>query len=90
VPEFAIEREIPGASRLSEAELSDLSLKSLEILREMGSDIRWIRSFITDDKVYCIYWASDERLIHEHAQRMGVPANRVEAVRKLLDPATLV
>jgi hypothetical protein len=89
MPEFVIEREVPGASRLSEAELREVSLKSLAILQQMGSDIRWIRSFITDDKIYCIYYASDECLIHEHAQKLGVPANRVEAVRRLLDPAKL-
>lgn len=90
MPEFVIEREMPGAAKLSEAEVRDFSLKSLEILREMGSEIRWIRSFITDDKVYCIYFASDERLIREHAQRLNIPANRVEAVRRLVDPAVLV
>jgi Protein of unknown function (DUF4242) len=87
MPEFVIERELPGASKLSEAEIREASLKSLQILREMGPQIRWIRSFVTDDKIYCIYYAADESLIREHARRLGVPANRIEAVRRLLDPA---
>jgi hypothetical protein len=88
MPEFVIEREIPGASKLTEAELSEVSLKSLEILKELGPEIRWIQSFVTDDKIYCIYYAPDEALIREHARRGNFPANRIAAVRRLIDPAT--
>jgi hypothetical protein len=88
MPEFVIEREIPGASKLTEAELREVSLKSLEILKELGPEIRWIQSFVTDDKIYCIYYAPDEALIREHARRGNFPANRIAAVRRLIDPAT--
>ncbi len=90
MPEFVIEREIPGASGFSEAQIREASLKSLEVLRELGSEgseIRWIHSFVTDDKIYCIYYAADENLVREHARRAGFPANRVEAVRRLLNPS---
>lgn len=87
MPKFVIEREIPGASRLTEAEIRASSLKSLETLRELGSDIQWIHSFVTDDKIYCIYFAPDESLIVEHGRRMGLPVDRVAAVRRLIDPA---
>jgi hypothetical protein len=88
MPEFVIEREIPGASKLTEAELREVSLKSLEVLKELGPEIRWIQSFVTDDKIYCIYYAPDEALIREHARRGNFPANRIAAVRRLIDPAT--
>jgi hypothetical protein len=87
MPKFVIEREWPGASRLSEAEIREASLKSLEVLRQLGPEIQWIHSFITDDKVYCIYWAPDETLIREHGRIAGVPVDRVAAVRRLVDPA---
>jgi hypothetical protein len=88
MPEFVIEREIPGASKLTEAELREVSLKSLEVLKELGPEIRWIQSFVTDDKIYCIYYAPDEALIREHARRGNFPANRIAAVRRLIDPTT--
>jgi hypothetical protein len=88
MPEFVIEREIPGASKLTEAELKEVSLKSLEVLKELGPEIRWIQSFVTDDKIYCIYYAPDEALIREHARRGNFPADRIAAVRRLIDPTT--
>ncbi len=88
MPKFVIEREWPGASRLSEAELREASLKSLEVLRELGPEIRWIHSYVTDDKIYCIYYARDESLIREHGRILGVPVDRVAAVRRLLDPSS--
>jgi hypothetical protein len=89
MPKFVIEREWPGASKMSEAELRESSLKSLEVMRELGPEIQWVHSFVTDDKIYCIYWAPDERLIREHARIAGFPVDRVAAVRRLVDPANL-
>jgi hypothetical protein len=87
MPKFVIERNVPGASKMTAAELQEASLKSLEVLKGLGSDIQWIHSFITDDKIYCIYFAPDEALILEHAKQTGLPADRVAAVRRLIDPA---
>ncbi len=86
MPQFVIEREMPGASKLSEDQLREASLASLEVLRQLGPEIRWIHSFVTDDKIYCIYYSPDETLIREHAMRVGIPADRISAVRRLLDP----
>jgi uncharacterized protein DUF4242 len=88
VPEFVIERNVPGAAALSEAELREISLHSLQALKEIGSQIQWLHSYVTEDKVYCIYLAPDEETIREHARRAGLPADRVAAVRKLIGPAT--
>ena len=81
-----IEREIPGAGSLSEAQIHDISLRSLQTLKEMGPQIQWLHSYVTEDKVYCVYLAPDENSVREHARRVGVPADRVAAVRRLLDP----
>ena len=86
MPEFVIEREIPGASKMSEAEIRAASLKSLEVLRQLGPEIRWLRSFVTDDKIFCIYFAPDEAMIREHGRLAGMPVDRVAAVRRILDP----
>jgi hypothetical protein len=86
MPKFVIEREVPGAGNLSDAELREISQKSVKVLKEMGSEIQWLHSYVTGDKVYCIYLASNEAIIHEHARRVGLPANRVSAVRRLIDP----
>jgi Protein of unknown function (DUF4242) len=87
VPQFVIERDVPGAGKLTEAELRDVSLKSLEVLNGMGPQIQWLHSYVTEDKVYCVYLAPDENIIREHARRVGIPADRVSAVRRLLAPA---
>ena len=87
MPQFVIEREIPGAGSLSEVQLRELSLRSLQTLHEMGPQIQWLHSYVTEDKVYCVYLAPDEDSIHEHARRVGIPADRVSAVRRLIDPA---
>jgi hypothetical protein len=87
MPKYVIEREIPGASKLSEAEIREASLKSLEALRELGPEIRWLHSYVTDDKIYCIYYAPDETMIREHGRLTGLPVDRVAAVRRLVDPA---
>ena len=86
MPQFVIEREVPGAGDLSEAELCQLSRKSVEVLRTMGPEIQWLHSYVTGNKVYCVYLAPDEATIQEHAKRTGIPANRVSAVRRLIDP----
>ena len=89
MPQFVIERDIPGAGTLSEAEIREISLRSLQTLKEMGPQIQWLHSYVTEDKVYCVYLAPDENSIREHARRAGIPADRVAAVRRLIDPAKL-
>jgi hypothetical protein len=89
VPQFVIEREIPGAGALSETQIRDMALHSLQTLKEMGPQIQWLHSYVTEDKVYCVYLAPDENSIREHARRAGIPADRVTAVRRLIDPANL-
>jgi hypothetical protein len=86
VAQFVIEREVPGAGNLTEEQIREVSLKSLEILSDMGPQIQWLHSYVTDDKVYCVYLAPDDAQIREHARRLGLPANRVSAVRRLIDP----
>ena len=87
MPKFVIEREIPGAGKLTEDQLRDVSLRSLQALGELGPKIQWLHSFVTDDKVYCVYLAPDEETIRQHAQLVGIPANRIASVRHLLDPS---
>jgi hypothetical protein len=88
MPKFIIEREIPGAGQLSAAELKAVSQKSCSIIRNLGPDIQWVESFVTDDKIYCVYIASDAEIIRKHAEVGGFPANRVSEVRAIIDPAT--
>jgi hypothetical protein len=88
VPQFIIEREIPGAGTLSGTQIREMSLRSLQTLKEMGPQIQWLHSYVTEDKVYCVYLAPDENSIREHARRVGIPADRVAAVRRLLDRVT--
>ena len=88
MPKFVIEREVPGAGNLSETELRELSKKSVDVLKGMGPEIQWLHSYITGDKVYCVYLAPDAATIQEHARRVGIPANRVSAVRRLIDAST--
>ena len=87
MPKFVIEREIPGAGKLTEDQLREVSLRSIEALGELGPKIQWLHSFVTDDKVYCVYLAPDEETIRQHAQLVGIPANRIASVRHLLDPS---
>ena len=88
MPKFVIEREIPGLGNLSDAELREISGKSVSILKDMGPQIQWLHSYVTGDKLYCVYLAPDEATVREHANRGGFPANRVSAVRRLIDPTT--
>jgi hypothetical protein len=83
-----IERDIPGAGNLTSDQLREVSQKSVSVLRGMGPGIQWLHSYVTGDKVYCVYLAPDEATIHEHARRVGIPSNRVSAVRRLIDPTT--
>ena len=87
MPKYVIEREVPNAGSLTEDQLRDVSLRSLEVLGKLGPKIQWIHSFVTDNKVYCIYLAPDEESIKKHAEMVGLPANRISAVRHMLDPA---
>lgn len=88
MPKFVIEREVPGAGNLSDAEIKELARRSVQVLGQMGSEIQWLQSYVTGDKVYCVYLAANEGLIREHAQKVGIPANRISAVRRLVDPST--
>jgi hypothetical protein len=88
MPKFVIERDIPGIANLSEAELKAISQKSVEVLKGMGPEIQWLHSYVTGDKLYCVYVAPDEDAIREHARRGGFPANRISAVRRLIDSTT--
>jgi cell division inhibitor SulA len=87
VPKFVIEREIPGAGNMTEAEFQEAARRSVATLRELGPQIQWLHSYVTDSKVYCVYLAPNENLIQEHAKRAGFPANRISAVRRLLEAA---
>lgn len=86
MPQYVIEREIPGAGSLSEEEIREVSLHSIETLKGMGPHIQWLHSYVTEDKVYCVYIAPDEETIREHARKSGIRADRVSAVRRLIDP----
>ncbi len=86
MPKFVIEREIPGFGNLSDAEVREISQKSVNVLKEMGPAIQWLHSYVTGDKLYCVYLAPDEAAVREHARRGGFPANRISAVRRLIDP----
>ena len=88
MPKFVIEREIPGAGKLSAEQLQAISQKSCGVLREMGPQIQWVQSYVTDDKIYCVYIAPDEEAVRRHAQQGGFPANRISQVRTMIDPTT--
>ena len=88
MPKYLIEREIPGAGDLSAEELQGISQTSCDVLREMGSEIQWVQSYVTQDKVYCVYLAPNEEMIREHAMKGGFPANSVARVATMIDPTT--
>ncbi len=88
MPRYVIEREIPNAGKLSPQELRAISQKSCSVLNQMGPQIQWVHSYVTDDKIYCLYVAPDEAMVREHARKGGFPANRVAAVRTVIDPTT--
>ena len=88
MPKYVIEREIPNAGALSAQELKEISQKSCSILNDMGPEIQWLQSYVTDDKVYCVYIAPDEAAVHKHAERGGFPADNVSVIRSVIDPTT--
>jgi hypothetical protein len=88
MPKFVIERDLPGAGKLSPAELHAISQKSCGVLREMGPSVQWVQSFVTDNKIYCIYIAPNEQAVREHAQKGGFPANPINRVITMIDPTT--
>ena len=88
MPKYIIERDIPGLGKLSDAELQAISRKSVDVLCSLGTEIQWLSSYVTGDKLYCIYIAPTEELIRTHAAKGGFPANRISAVRRLIDPTT--
>ncbi len=88
MPKYVIEREIPGAGKLSAAELQAISQKSCGVLQKLGPQIQWVHSYVTGDKIYCVYIAPNEEMIREHARQGGFPANRVSEVKQMIDPTT--
>ena len=84
---FVIEREIPGAGQMSTGDLKAVSQKSCSVLRELGPEIQWLESFVTDDKIYCVYLAADAGMIRKHAELGGFPANRISEVKAIIDPS---
>jgi Protein of unknown function (DUF4242) len=88
MPKYVIERDIPGAGSLTPEQLNGISQKSCNVLRSMGPQIQWVHSYVTGDKIYCVYIAPDEESVREHAERGGFPANRVSEVMSIIDPTT--
>ena len=88
MPKYVIEREIPGAGQLSAEQLHAISQKSCGVLQKLGPQIQWVESFVTPDKIYCVYIAPNEAMVREHASQGGFPANRVSEVKRMIDPST--
>jgi hypothetical protein len=88
MPQYVIERELPGAGKLSPAELKAISQKSCGVLNQMGPQIQWVHGYVTGDKIYCVYRAPNEAMVREHARQGGFPANRVSEVTSVIDPTT--
>jgi len=88
MPKYVIERELPGAGKMTPDQLTAISRTSCGVLRKLGSEIQWVNSYVTDDKIYCVYIAPNEEMIREHARQGGFPANRVSQVRSSIDPTT--
>lgn len=88
MPKFVIEREIPNAGNLSPAELQSISQTSCNVLKNLGPQIQWVQSYVTGDKIYCIYIAPNEEMIREHAQQGGFPANSITEIKSIIDPTT--
>jgi Protein of unknown function (DUF4242) len=88
MPKYVIEREIPNAGKLSQQELQTISQKSCSVLQKVGPQVQWLESFVTDDKIYCVYIAPNEEMVREHARQGGFPANRISAIRTEIDPTT--
>jgi cell division inhibitor SulA len=88
MPKYVIEREFPEAGKLSGDALQAISQKSCGILKDLGPQIQWVQSYVTDDKIYCVYIAPNEELVREHAEQGGFPANRISEIRTIIDPTT--
>ncbi len=88
MPKYVIERELPGAGKLTAEQLRAVSQKSCGVLQKLGPQIQWVHSYVTDDKIYCVYIAPNEAMVREHAKQGGFPANRVSEVREVIDPTT--
>lgn len=88
MPKYVIEREIPGAGNLKAEELRAISQKSCSVLRKLGPQVQWLQSYVTQDKIYCVYIAPDENAIREHAAQGGFPANKISEIREVIDPTT--
>jgi len=88
MPKYVIEREIPGAGKMSPKELQGASQKSCSVLKNLGPEIQWIQSYVTADKLYCVYIAPNEEIVREHAQQGGFPANRISEIKTIIDPTT--
>jgi cell division inhibitor SulA len=88
MPKYVIEREVPGVGKMTPDQLTAISQTSCGVLRKLGSEIQWLHSYVTDDKIYCVYIAPNEEMVREHARQGGFPANRVSQIRTLIDPTT--
>ena len=88
MPKYIIEREIPGAGKLSAAELKGIAQKSCAVLDKLGPSIQWVESYVTGDKIYCVYVALNEQLVRDHAQQGGLPANRISEIKTIIGPTT--
>ena len=88
MPKYIIERELPGAGDLGDDQIQGISQKSCQVLSELGPQIQWVESFVTDDKIYCVYIAPNKELIEKHAQEGGFPANKISQVRRMIDPTS--
>jgi hypothetical protein len=88
MPKFLIERELPGAASLTPQQLQAIAQKSCSVLRNLGPQIQWLESYVTADKIYCVYIAPNEQLVREHASQGGFPANRISEVKRMIDPTT--
>jgi hypothetical protein len=88
VPKFIVEREVPGAGKLTPAEVQAISQKSCSVLQKLGPQIQWVESYITDDKIYCVYIAPNEEVIREHSRQGGFPADRISEIRMVIDPTS--
>jgi len=88
MPKYVIEREIPGAGSLSQEQIVGISQKSCSVLKNLGPEIQWVESYVTADKIYCVYIAPNEAMVREHAKQGGFPANRVSEVKRMIDPTS--
>ena len=88
MPKYVIERDLPGVGNSSPQDLQGISQKSCDVLREMGPEVQWIHSYVTGDKIYCVYYAANPDLVREHAERGGFPVNSINEVKSVIDPAT--